>query len=205
MMLSRHVLPLLPLLLLSLSACGPAGPSITLSQGDRTWTIQPGVRARLGLDSEPFVIGARLRPYEADTKDFHSLKLIATADIAILGTTRTGISTEVAQRFAPGSGYAPVPERGWPILGAEGFNVYWYDPGDPGGSTLLPRDSKAAPVDGEYDLYARIDGFFTDERLVALESWGRRPVALVIFLDRNLDGYIDRGELYEALLSFTGP
>lgn len=187
---------------LSLSCAhkGPAHPApaaLSLAQDGRVTPLRD--RGVYTLDRRPFALRFPLPVYEPDGAR-HAAQVAGSADPAVLGI-EPGHRTDEPQGdhmfFAPGMGMAVDASGGYEsfVLRDNHAHHYLVDiPSDP----RMRRVTRLGP--DSPDVAFAVSAFDWEDRTYSIADLPLDEVYLAVFVDRDLDDFIDPGELVRFTL-----
>lgn len=171
--------------------------AVFIKQGDRMIKLEE-LESSLTLNPAPFSIVFTNRPYNFKAKQFYAAQIGATKNKAAYDPVTEGQSSGSVPFFRLGTGMAAGEGNRYTslILNDEGHHYLGYGENNDTRLNLIKRKAN-----GLLELEFPIEQISDGSEMPVSEIAGRE-LYLLIYMDRNLNNTIDRGELRKVILQF---
>ena len=176
----------------------PAG--VLIRQFGEDYRLDPGGTSLVPLSKAPFELIFPVKPYNPSSKEFYAARIVATNDIALVESFYQGLYIGLFPPMAPGSGLAGNEGPYETLYVVEyGSHYVIFDPEDPDSQ----RGIRLGERDGEVVLCWPIDKVMYQKKPYTMRTIPTKGFTLIIFIDKNLNEIVEKGEWYIADLRFT--
>lgn len=174
---------------------------------DKVYIVQNGWQTEVGnkmksieLEKEAFSIRFLSKPYNSEKKEYYAAGLVAITDEAELHKISTGMQENETAYFELGSGLAAHKSTGYEgelFIDAIGQHYLYYENESSKRVNLLKKMDELLLL--EFD----VERFNRNEKTTVISESTLNELHLIIYIDRNLNEVIDKGELYKMTVRFV--
>lgn len=155
-----------------------------------------GENAKIKIDKSKFSLRFYNKRYNPDAKELYAAQIAAFSDKSELDKCEIGMLEADIPYFSPGSGIAADRNNGYKELYLNNYGhhyLYYKD-------TAYKRLNLLGESGKILKLEFGIDKLQYNDREVKLSDTDLEEFYLAIFIDRNLNGIIDDGELHKLTI-----
>ena len=143
------------------------------------------------IERKKFSLRFYNKKYNSENKEFYSAQIVAFIDKAEFDKIKIGISKSELPCFEPGSGMAPARSGKYEslIFNNSGHHYTFYENSESKRLKLIDDSEELLKLEFE------INSLYYDNKEVKMENTELKEFYIAFFIDRNLNGTIDKGEL----------
>ena len=170
--------------------------NLIIKQGNKTYTINEAEQT-ITLRPEEFSIEYLNKAYQEKKNLFYAAQALVTDSSADVNL-QEGTKIESIQYFEAGTGFAAEKKQViyYPILSYDGHQYLYYV------SNKEKRVDKIG-TSGNWDIYKwTLKGVYQYDAEMDWNIYDNDQVHIALIIDRNLDGILQKGELFNVHINF---
>ncbi|WP_413534001.1 hypothetical protein [Empedobacter brevis] len=170
--------------------------NLVIKQGHNVYTIYDAEQT-IKLRPAEFSIEYLNKPYQENKNLFYAAQALVT-DSAVDTKLQEGMKIDDIPYFEPGAGFAAEKNQQiyYPFLSADGHQYLYY---------VSKKDKRVEKIgtSGDWDIYKwTLKGVFQYDADMDWELYDTTEVNIMLIIDRNLDGILQKGEFFHIHIDF---